>query len=46
MIEQDIWIPEAPVARYFTLNWNFNGVGKGYMGLQTNADGVDNVGVS
>lgn len=42
-VDQELWIPEASVARYFTLNWDFAGGGSGYMGLQTDADGVGNV---
>jgi len=43
MIDQDVWIPQPGLARFFTLNWNFTAGDNGYMGLQTDASGVGNV---
>ncbi len=43
MIDQEIWIPQAGLARYFTLNWDFTAGDNGYMGLQSDATSVGNV---
>lgn len=43
MIDQDVWIPQPGLARYFTVNWNFTAGDNGYMGLQTDESGVGNV---
>jgi len=41
-LSQDLWIPQAATASFFTLNWDFVSGEGGYIGLQSDATGATN----